>query len=410
MVSHSDEGTIGDLVVSVREGKGRVSVLKRYLLTPGPTPVPDEVLLAGARGIMHHRSPEYSELFLRVVGGLKYVFQTSNDILIFSGSGTASMESAVANLLSPGDPVLIASCGNFGERWQKICATYGADATVLEYEWGRTVDPDDIERALAERDDYVALFVTQSETSTGAVNDIETIAEIVRSHPAVLVVDAVSSLGATDLETDGWGVDVVCSGSQKALMTPPGLAFCSVSPAAWALCEKAINPSFYLSWKLARAALALADPQMPWTPPVSIMLALDKALEMIEDEGLERVFVRHRILAKATREAVKALGLELFAGDDPAQSSVTSAVVPEGIDGRQVTRIMRVTYGVTIAGGQGRLDGKIVRLGHCGYFGPFDIITAVAALEMTLRQLGFDCQLGAGVSAAQRVFMEERGW
>lgn len=385
-------------------------MLKRYLLTPGPTPVPDEVLLAGARGIMHHRSPEYSELFLRVLDGLKYVFQTSNDIVLFSGSGTAAMESAVANLLSPGDPVLVASCGNFGERWQKLCRTYGIEPTVLEYEWGRTVDPRDIERALAERDDYVAVFVTQAETSTGAVNDIETIAEIVRPHRALLVVDAVSGLGATDLQTDGWGVDVVCSGSQKALMTPPGLAFCSVSPAAWELAERSENPSFYLSWVESRKALHLSDPQMPWTPPVATMRSLEKALEMIEDEGLERVFVRHRILGKATREAVKALGLELFAGENPEAASVTSVVVPDGVDGKQLTSTMRVTYGVTIAGGQGRLEGKIFRLGHCGYFGPFDIITALAALEMALRELGYDCQLGTGVGAAQRIFMEERGW
>ncbi len=385
-------------------------MLKRYLLTPGPTPVPDEVLLAGARGIMHHRSPEYSELFLRVLDGLKYVFQTANDIVLFSGSGTAAMESAVANLLSPGDPVLVASCGNFGERWQKLCRTYGAEATVLDYEWGRTVDPADIERALAERDDYVAVFVTQAETSTGAVNDIEAIAQIVRPHPALLVVDAVSGLGATDLRTDAWGVDVVCSGSQKALMTPPGLAFCSVSPAAWERAERSQNPSFYLSWLESRKALHLSDPQMPWTPPVATMLSLEKALEMIEDEGLERVFVRHRILGRATREAVKALGLELFAGENPEAASVTSVVVPPGVDGKQLTSTLRVTYGVTIAGGQGRLEGRIFRLGHCGYFGPFDIITALAALEMTLRELGYDCQLGTGVGAAQRIFMEERGW
>lgn len=385
-------------------------MLKRYLLTPGPTPVPDEVLLAGARGIMHHRSPEYSELFLRVLDGLRYVFQTENDIVLFSGSGTAAMESAVANLLSPGDPVLIASCGSFGERWQKLCATYGADAAVLDYEWGSSVGPADIERALADRDDFVAVFVTQSETSTGAVNDIESIARVVKPHRAVLVVDAVSGLGATDLKTDGWGVDVVCSGSQKALMTPPGLAFCSVSPAAWALAERGTNPCFYLSWTEARKAILLEDPQMPWTPPVATMLSLAKALELIRGEGLDRVFVRHRILGKATRAAVQALGLDLFARDDPEAASVTSVRVPDGVDGKGLVRIMRTTFGVTIAGGQGKMEGKIFRLGHCGYFGPFDIITAVAALEMALREVGYDAQLGSGVAAAQRIFLEERGW
>lgn len=385
-------------------------MLKRYLLTPGPTPVPDEVLLAGARGIVHHRSPEYSVIFMRVLDGLRYVCQTGNDVLVFSGSGTGAMESAVLNLISPGDPVLVLSCGYFGERWRRLCTTYGAEVTLLEYPWGDTVEPDDVRRALAERDDYVAVFVTQSETSTGAVNDIERIGAAVKGHPAVLVVDAVSGLGATELRTDEWGVDVLVSGSQKALMTPPGVSFVTVSEAAWAAHERAENPSFYFSWREAKMALQLADPQMPWTPPVATMLSLDKALELIREEGLPAVFARHRVLGRATREAAKGLGLELFAGENPEAASVTSVRVPAGIDGRELTRVMRVRYGVTIAGGQGELEGKIFRLGHCGYFGPFDIITAVSALEMTLTDLGYDPPLGAGLAAAERVFMEERKW
>lgn len=385
-------------------------VQKRYLLTPGPTPVPDEVLLAGARGIVHHRSPEYSTLFLRVLDGLRYVFQTENDILIFSASGTGAMESAVTNLVTPGDRVLVASNGNFGERWHKLATTYGAQVTLLEYEWGTKVNPADIERELAAGDDYVAVFVTQSETSTGVVNDIEAIAGSVRPHRALLIVDAVSGLGATELKTDEWGVDVVVSGSQKALMTPPGLAFASVSPEAWERCRQCENPTFYLSWLEGKKALEDPSPQMPWTPPVGVMLSLDKALEMIREEGLEQVFRRHRILARAAREAVKALGLALYGEDDPEATSVTAVRVPDGVDGAELTRVMRLTYGVTIAGGQGKVTGKIFRLGHCGYFGPFDIITAVAALEMALRDVGFESELGAGVAGAQRVFLEEKGW
>jgi serine---pyruvate transaminase len=385
-------------------------VLKKYLLTPGPTPVPDEVLLAGARGIVHHRSPEYSELFLRVLDGLKYVFQTENDILVFSASGTGAMESAVTNLVSPGDRVLVASNGNFGERWHELCSMYGAEVTLLDYEWGAKADPADIARKLQADEGYVAVFCTQSETSTGVVNDLEAIARVVRPHRAVLVVDAVSGLGATDLKTDEWGVDVVVSGSQKALMTPPGLAFVSVSEAAWELSTRATNPSFYVSWRESKKALDDPSPQMPWTPPVGVMLSLDKALELIREEGLDEVFKRHRVLGKAAREAAKALGLELFSPDDPEATSVTAVKVPEGVDGNRLTKIMRVTYGVTIAGGQGRVSGKIFRLGHCGYFGPFDIITAVASLEMALREVGYESELGAGVAAAQRVFLEDKTW
>jgi serine---pyruvate transaminase len=385
-------------------------VLKRYLLTPGPTPVPDEVLLAGARGIVHHRSPEYSELFLRVLDGLRYVFQTENDILVFSASGTGAMESAVTNLASPGDRVLVASNGNFGRRWQELNETYGAQVTLLDYEWGQKVDPVDIAQALQADAGYVAVFCTQSETSTGVVNDIREIAKVVRPHRAVLVVDAVSGLGATDLRTDEWGVDVVVSGSQKALMTPPGLAFVSVSQEAWELNSRVRNPSYYVSWRESKKALEDPSPQMPWTPPVGVMLSLDKALQLIHEEGLEQVFRRHRILGKAAREAAKALGLELFSLDDPEATSVTAVWVPEGVDGSELTRVMMLTYGVTIAGGQGRVAGKIFRLGHCGYFGPFDIITAIASLEMALRDVGFESQLGAGVAAAQRVFLEEKTW
>jgi len=385
-------------------------VLKRYLLTPGPTPVPEGVLLAGAEEVIHHRSQEYSELFLKVTEGLKYVFQTKNDVLIFGASGTGGMEAAVANLVSPGDAVLVASNGNFGERWQQLCEMYGAEVTVIAYEWGERVPPEDLRRALAERDDYVAVFVTHAETSTGAVNDLEAMGAIVREHPALLVVDTVSGLGAVELKTDEWAIDVAVSGSQKALMSPPGLAFVSISEAAWERAGKATSPVFYLSFEHTKKALENPRPQMPWTPPVGVVQSLALALDHIREEGLEKVFRRHRILGRATREAAKALGLELFAGDYPQASAVTSISVPQGLDGKKLNVMLKDKYGVQLAGGQGKLAGKIVRVGHLGYFGPFDIIIAVSALEMALNELGQAVPLGKGVAAAQRVFLEEDAW
>ncbi|GAB4255739.1 MAG: serine-pyruvate aminotransferase [Thermoleophilia bacterium] len=383
---------------------------KRYLLTPGPTPVPEEVLLAGAERIIHHRSAEYSELFLKVTEGLKYVFQTRNDVLIFGASGTGGMEAAVANVVAPGDPVLIAGNGVFGERWRQLCEIYGADVKFLEYEWGSKVPPEDIGRALEDRDDFAAVFITHAETSTGAVNDIEAVGEILRDHPALLVVDSVSGLGAVELKTDEWGVDIAVSGSQKALMAPPGLAFCSVSENAYRKSEENQSPSFYLSFAHTKKALENERPQMPWTPPVGVMQSMGKALEMLREEGLERVFARHRLLGRASREAVKAMGLELFAGDDPEANAVTSVTVPAGVDGKELTKTLLSRYGVQLAGGQARLAGRIVRIGHCGYFGPFDVIIAISALEMALHSQGFDVTPGSGVAAAERVFLEDMTW
>ncbi len=377
---------------------------KEYLMTPGPTPVPPEVLLAQAKPMIHHRAPIYTEVILDVLADLKYVFQTENDIIMFASSGTGAMESAVANCFSAGDKVLVASIGNFGERWVKISDAYGLNVTKLDYEWGTKVNPLDIAEALAADPEIKGVLVTHSETSTGVVNDIATIGAIVAKTPAILIVDAISGLGASDLKTDAWSVDVCVVGSQKALMTPPGLAFVSISDKAWKAVEKSTLPKFYFDYKKSRDALHKDQPQSPFTPAVSTILGLAEALKMIREEGLDNVFARHHVNSAATRAGVQALGLELFGEEDPNAHSVTAVKAPEGIDGQAIVKAMRVDYGITTAGGQGEIKGKIFRIGHCGYYDKFDIISVMAGLEMALADLGVKVKQGAGVAAAEAVF------
>jgi aspartate aminotransferase-like enzyme len=378
---------------------------KRFLLTPGPTPVPPEVLLASAEPVVHHRAPRFTEILKDVVAGLKYVFQTENEVIIFASSGTGAMEAAVVNTVSPGDRVLVASCGNFGERWKKLATTYGAEVTLLEYDWGTKVEPDAVRSALAGDFAIKAVFVQHSETSTGVVNDIASIGALVAETPALLVVDGISGLGASDLKTDAWHVDVCVSGSQKALMTPPGLAFVAISEKAWPVIEANATPRFYFDFVSYRKKMTGDAAQTPYTPAVSALVAQDKALAMIREEGLENVFERHRVLSRAAKEGMKALGLELFGPDDPEANSVTAVKVPEGVDGTKIGKLARDRYGVWLAGGQGPLKGKIFRLGHCGYFGASDIVVGLATVEMVLAQLGYDVPFGASLAAAERVFL-----
>ncbi|MEM2915714.1 MAG: alanine--glyoxylate aminotransferase family protein, partial [Candidatus Bathyarchaeia archaeon] len=279
---------------------------KHYLMTPGPTQVPESSLLAQAKPIVHHRSPAYTELLLETLDGLK------GDIMIFASSGTGAMESAVANLFSPGDRVLVASTGNFGERWIKIAKAYQLDVIPLEYEWGQRLNPLDIETKLNEDSSIKGVFITHAETSTGVVNEVKKVASITRNTDALLVVDAVSGLGACELRMDEWGVDVVVSGSQKALMAPPGLAFAALSERAWERVEKSTSPRFYFDYRAYKKALEKPSPQNPYTPAICTLMALGESLKLIKEEGIENVWERHRILAKATREGIKALGLSLF--------------------------------------------------------------------------------------------------
>jgi serine---pyruvate transaminase len=381
---------------------------KQYLMTAGPTPLPPAVSQVMAEPILYHRAPAFIEIYARVLERLKAVYQTENEVLSFAASGTGAMESAVANLIAPGDVAVVASCGKFGERWAELCDAYGAETVHLETEWGEKVDPARVDEALAGAGGRAkALFTTQSETSTGVVNDVQALTEVAHAHGAVIGVDAVSGLGVVDLPTDEWDVDVVASGSQKALMCPPGLAFASVSERALAVAADARTSgarTYYLDWEKTLKGQRKDPPDSPFTPAVTLFRALDVALEMIERETLPHVFERHAILARAAREAVKGLGLELFGTGDENANVVTAVRVPEGVDGAKIPKTMRDTYGITIAGGQGHIKGKIIRLAHCGYYGAFDILSTIAALEMTLDQLGLDVTFGAGVARAQEVF------
>jgi aspartate aminotransferase-like enzyme len=380
--------------------------LKQYLMTAGPTPLPPAVSQVMAAPMLYHRAPAFVEVYARVLERLKAVFQTENDVLLLSSGGSGGMESAVANLVRAGEPALVASCGKFGQRWAELCDAFGADTVHWETEWGRKVDPGELERKLAEHPDVEVVFTTLSETSTGVVNDIRELTDVVHRHGALIVVDAVSAMGAIPVPQDEWGVDVVVSGSQKALMSPPGLAFASPNERALARAGATSTCRYYFDWTRAVDGQRQDPPDSPFTPAVGLVQALDVALGLIEEEGLDHVYERHRLLGRATREAARGLQLELFGEVDEGSNVVTAIQLPEVIEGAKVPKTMRDRFGITIAGGQGHLKGKIARIAHCGYFGAFDIVVTMAAFEMTLHELGHDVELGAGVAAAQRVFLE----
>lgn len=374
-------------------------VKKRYLMTPGPTPVPEDIMLEMAKPIIHHRTTQFKEVIKKCEEGLKYVLRTKNEVVIFTSSGTGAMEAAVTNFLSPGDKVICVLGGKFGERWLEICKACGVDSIDINVEWGRSVDPILIKRELDANKDIKAVFTTQCETSTGVLNDIEGIGKIVSQTEAILVVDAISSLGACELKTDGWKIDVVVSGSQKGLMLPPGLSFCSVSEKAKKLLETSALPRYYFDIKKALETLEKDD--TPWTPAITLMIGLAKALEMIKEEGLEEVIKRHSRMAGAVCEAAGALGLKLLSGS--AANSVTAIVVPDGIDGEALVKFIKDKKGVWFAGGQDSLKGKIVRISTLGFMQDFDVIISISALELGLKQAGYKFELGTGVKAALNI-------
>lgn len=376
---------------------------KTYLLTPGPTPLPSEVLEAMARPIIHHRTPQFQAIIKEAHEGLKYVFQTKNDCFMLASSGTGAMEAAVANLLSPQDTVITVEGGKFGERWTELCKAYGVNCEVIKVEWGKPVEPEEIKKRLKANPQIKAVFTTLCETSTGVTNDIEAIGRIINDTESVLVVDAVSGLGAIPCASDAWHCDVVVSGSQKGLMLPPGLGFISVSPKAWKLVDSAKCPRYYFNLKKAKKAYDQVD--TPFTPAITLIVALCQALKMMREEGLENIFLRHKKMARAVRCAVKALGLQLLA-PDAASDAVTAVKVPANIDTGKLVKAMRDTYGVTIAGGQGDLKGKLFRIAHMGYIGEFDIITGISCLEKVLHQMGHKFELGSGIKAAEEVFLQ----
>src|SRR5436305_971080 len=371
---------------------------KRYLMTPGPTPVPPQVLLAMAEPIVHHRGSDFRKAFVQCEERLREVYRTKSDVLMFAASGTGAMKSSVTNLIAAGERMFVYSAGNFGARWAKIGAAYGCDVSHLEEEWGGSPDP---ARLAAELDatPAKAVYLTHSETSTGVVADIEALAAVAKERGALVVVDAISSLGAVPLETDAWGLDAVVSGSQKALMCPPGLATVSVSDAAYAAAEApGRTPSFYFNWLSARKALA--DETTSFTPAVSLIIGMNVALGLLLDAGLEERFALHRNLGRACRAGIKAMGLELFSPDEDRSAVVTAVRAPEGIDGSKVVSTLRDRYGIQIIGGQGALKGKIFRIGHIGFFDVFDITTALAATELVLADMGAEITRGVAVSAA----------
>jgi aspartate aminotransferase-like enzyme len=379
--------------------------MKEYLLTAGPTPVPERVLLAMARPILYHRAPAFTDCLKEVQEGLKWLIQTKQLPLILAGSGTIGMDAAVCNFLRTGDKAIVIRGGKFGERWGKICQAYGIECVFVDVEWGKSVEPQAVADAIEKNPGVRAVYATASETSTATKHDIEPIAKIVKAKDdIILCVDAVTAVGVYDVPMDRWGLDVVCVGSQKALMLPPGLAVVAVSEKAWKANERSNLPRFYLD--LMRERKSQEKGESAFTPAVSLVVGLRESLRMLKEETLEGVFHRHERLAKATRAATGGLGLELLSSSPV--NSVTGIRVPNGIDGTAVVRQMRTRYGITIAGGQDHLKGKIVRIAHIGYFSEFDIITAISGLEMTLQDLGFGIRPGAGVAAAQATFSETR--
>ena len=376
---------------------------KRYLLAPGPTAIPPEILLTMAEPILHHRNPLFEAVVAEVRENLKWLFGTKNEVLIFASSGTGAMEGAVTNMLSPGDKAICVRSGKFGERWANICKAYGVQSVNIDIPWGDILEPAEVEKVLKANPDTKAVYATATETSTGARFPIQEIAAIVKNYPnTIMVVDAITGLGVFEILQDDWGIDVLVSGSQKALMLPPGLAFAGVSDKAWEFNKTSTLPKFYFNW--AKELANLQKNQTNFTPAISLIMGLRESLKMMKEEGRENVFRRIDILARATREGAMALGLKVFAkSPSPA---VTAIVAPEGIDGQAIYKTLWKKYGVTGAGGQDQLKGKIFRIATLGYADKYDVITAISALEFTLRDLGYKFQMGTGVAKALEVLTE----
>jgi len=377
-------------------------IKKYYLLSPGPTPVPEDVLAAAAEPIIHHRTPEFSGIFMEVSEGLKYVFGTKEDVFVLTSSGSGAMETAVINTLNPGDKVITISGGKFGERWGKICRAYGVEVREIELEWGELFSKEQLAEELKANPETKAVFATLSETSSGTVYDIQGYGEVMARSEAILAVDGISGLGATPCPMDEWKVDILVAGSQKSFMIPPGLAYLAFSPKAWNLVENSTLPKFYFDAKAYKKNLAKKT--TPWTPAVSLIIQQKKALDLIKSVGLEKLFEHHRILGDATRAGIKALGMELLS-KNPG-NILTAVKVPAGLDGVQLVKTMQGKYMAYIAGGQDPYKGKIFRIAHLGYMGGFDIITALSALEMTLSELGYTFESGSSLKAAETILKE----
>ena len=367
------------------------------LRIPGPTPLPDRVMRAMSRPMIDHRGPEFAAALAEVTAGAKRVFKTRNDVLFLTSSGSGGLESAVANLVSPGDEVVVALCGNFGERFAALAAAYGADVVRVEFEWGQPVDPDDLRLTLERHPRARVLLLTHNETSTGVTNPLRQLARVGRDADRIVVVDGVSSISSIPIETDAWGIDVAVSGSQKGWMAPPGLALVSVSERAWAQNASARSPRFYFDWKEAKAWAEKG--QTPFTPAIPVVFAMQEGLRMLEEEGLDNVYERHGRLARATQAGLVALGFQLFAREGYRSHTVTSAVPPPGVDVAALRKLVDTKHGVVIAGGQGKMNGRMVRVGHLGAVAEGDIVQVIWAIEQALEELDVAPADGRGVAA-----------
>ena len=377
-------------------------MIKRYLLSPGPTPIPNEVMTAMSETIIHHRTPEFTKVLNEARAGLKSLFGTQSDVLILASSGTGAMEGAVSNLFSPGDKVLVVNGGKFGERWLQIAHAFGLKPVEIKVEWGKAVRVETVEDALKEHPDSQGILIQFSETSTTTLHPVREIARLTRNGP-LLVVDGVTAVGALPVPMDEWGIDALVTGSQKALMLPPGLGFVALSDRAWARVDKTRSPRFYFDLKLERKNQQKGS--TAFTPAVSLVFGLRAALKLMQQEGLERVYARHDRMARATRAAATALGLKLLAPENPSPAA-TGIILPEGLNGDKLLDYLRERMGLTMAEGQDQLRGKVIRIAHVGYMGAFDVIVAVSGLEMALAKFGQPVPLGKGVAAAQQVLLE----
>ena len=376
---------------------------KRYLISPGPTPVPEEVLLEMARPMIHHRTSQFSAIFAECAEGMKKVFATKQPVLMLASSGTGAMESAITNVFRKGDKALVVNGGKFGERWGKIAEAYGLAVTWLNVDWGSAVDVNVVAEALKKNPDTAAVFVQGSETSTTAAHPIKELAALTKNTETLLVVDGITSVGVVPQPMDEWGIDIMITGSQKALMLPPGLAFIALSEKAWKRSEKCDIPHFYFDLK--KELKNLKDSTTAYTPAASLIIGLRVVLKLLFEEGLDNVYKRHDNLARAARAGVQALGLKLLAPNAPA-TSATGFFTPAGVDGGKLVKDLRENYGVTFAGGQDHLKGKIIRIAHLGYFDSFDMVVALASIEMGLLKFGHNVSMGAGVAAVEKIVNE----
>lgn len=372
--------------------------MKMRLFTPGPVMVPEKALLKMAEPIFHHRTPQYENLFAEVNAKLKKFFLTEGDVFTLSSSGSGAMEAAVVNVLSGGDKAIAVRGGKFGERWYDLCVAYGIETIPVDVEWGYAVTPEQIKNALDDNPGVKAVFTTQSETSTGVLTDLRAIGEVMKDYDAALITDAVSGLGVHELRPDEWGVDVVVSGSQKTIMLPPGLGFISISKNSWDLVERSDLPKYY--WDLKKYKKSLEKNQNPFTPPVSLIVGLNETLGMILEEGLENIWKKNALVAKAMRAGIKAIGLGIFPKDP--SNVLTAILLPSSIDGFALVKALKKN-GIFPAGGQEALKGKIIRIAHIGYLDEYDVLTALSGLELSLKEVGYSFSSGESVKAAQQI-------